>query len=64
MNEFRICPECGYKRGFHASFKKKDDNLYKIIFICPSCGSAYDINLETSSINNLKAQKTDQFGES
>ncbi len=64
MNEFRICPECGYKRGFHVSFKQMEDGSYKIIFICPSCGSAYDINLKTNSIKNLKVEKKAQYGES
>ena len=40
--EFKICPSCGYKDGFHSMFKKEDD-FNKWLFICPSCHEVFDI---------------------
>ncbi|TYB30343.1 MAG: hypothetical protein FXF47_09395 [Candidatus Mcinerneyibacterium aminivorans] len=62
MEEFRVCPECGYQRGFHVSFRNRK-NSYKIIFICPSCGSAYDLNLKTDKIESLNETKINQYKE-
>ncbi|MEN6442425.1 MAG: hypothetical protein ABFC71_01555 [Methanoregula sp.] len=51
-DEFHICPHCGYEAGFHTSFLRvnagKDNpvkstrELYRVILICPECGSRYD----------------------
>jgi hypothetical protein len=41
-NEFKICPSCEYKDGFHSMFRKKGD-ITKWLFICPSCHSVFDI---------------------
>jgi transposase len=41
-NEFKICPTCGYKDGFHSMFKK-DGDITKWLFICPSCHHIFDI---------------------
>jgi len=41
-DEFKICPSCGYKDGFHSMFKKEQD-FTKWLFICPSCHSVFDI---------------------
>lgn len=40
--EFKICPACGYKDGFHSMLKKADDK-FKWLFICPSCHAVFDI---------------------
>jgi len=40
--EFKVCPECGYKDGFHSMFKKEGD-ITKWLLICPSCHSIFDI---------------------
>jgi hypothetical protein len=40
--EFKICPSCGYKDGFHSMFRKEKDAT-KWFFICPSCHSVFDI---------------------
>ena len=40
--EFKVCPACGYKDGFHSMFKKEDD-VTKWLFICPSCHQVFDI---------------------
>jgi len=40
--EFKICPSCGYKDGFHSMFKKETD-ITKWLFICPSCHDVFDI---------------------
>ena len=41
-DEFKICPECGYKDGFHSMFKKGNDAT-NWLFICPSCRSVFDL---------------------
>ncbi len=40
--EFRVCPNCGYERGFHSSFLKAAEG-YRIVLICPNCGARYDV---------------------
>ncbi len=49
-NEFKICPSCGYKDGFH-SMLKKEENVTKWLFICPSCHDVFDIG------HTLKTEK-------
>ncbi len=41
-DEFKVCPICGYKDGFHSMFKKEGDTV-KWLFICPSCHEVFDI---------------------
>ena len=41
------CPVCGYKDGFHVSFKAVSGNI-KIILICPSCHSRFDPSWDLS----------------
>lgn len=40
--EFKVCPSCGYRDGFHSAFQKEGD-VTKWLFICPSCHVVYDI---------------------
>ena len=49
--EFRICPACGYQRGFHVSFMPNgSDKPERLVPICPSCGGRYEIgNLLSNS---------------
>ncbi|HSV96265.1 MAG TPA: hypothetical protein VLM75_04940 [Spirochaetota bacterium] len=60
MDEFRICPNCGYARGFHASFRKEKEGLM-VIFICPECGSSYDIGLFENRISELDPRRGDSY---
>ena len=39
--EFKICPSCGYRDGFHSMFRKEGD-INKWLFICPSCHKVFD----------------------
>ena len=41
-NEFKVCPSCGYKDGFHSMLKKEEDET-KWLFICPACHDVFDI---------------------
>lgn len=41
-NEFKICPTCGYKDGFHSMFRREDEST-KWLFICPHCHEIFDI---------------------
>jgi transposase-like protein len=40
--EFKVCPSCGYKDGFHSMFRR-EDGITRWLFICPSCHSVFDI---------------------
>jgi hypothetical protein len=40
-DEFRICPSCGYNRGFQVSFLRKAPDRFAIVLICPECGARY-----------------------
>jgi uncharacterized Zn finger protein len=40
--EFKICPSCGYKDGFHSMLRKEQES-YKWLFICPSCHVVFDV---------------------
>ena len=41
-DEFKICPSCGYEDGFHSMLKKEGD-ITKWLFICPSYHEVFDI---------------------
>lgn len=41
-DEFKICISCGYEDGFHTMLKKEGD-ITKWLFICPSCHNVFDI---------------------
>jgi hypothetical protein len=44
-----VCPECGYKDGFHVSFDfESDSGRGKIVLICPSCHQRFGIGWEIS----------------
>lgn len=43
-DEFRICPTCGYKDGFHSMFRK-EGQVIRWLFICPSCHNIFDIGM-------------------
>lgn len=42
--EFRTCPTCGYRDGFHSMFRQDGDST-KWLLICPSCHDTFDIGL-------------------
>lgn len=60
MEEFRICPVCNYERGFHSSFKK-EDNKIKVIFICPNCGSSFDLGLIEDRLKELNVKRGERY---
>ena len=41
-DEFKVCPVCDYKDGFHSMFKQEGKKI-KWLFICPSCHTVFDI---------------------
>ena len=41
-DEFKVCPSCGYEDAFHSMLKKEKD-ITKWLFICPSCHKVFDI---------------------
>ncbi|GAI46200.1 unnamed protein product [marine sediment metagenome] len=60
LDEFRVCPACGYKRGFHSSFKKEKNGI-KLIFICPNCGASFDIGLIENRIQELNPVRGNNY---
>ncbi len=44
-DEFKICPVCGYTDGFHSMLKKEKD-IIKWLFICPSCHKVFDAGMK------------------
>ncbi len=45
--EFKICPTCGYRDGFHSMLKKEHLEI-KIYFICPGCHDVFDADISFS----------------
>ena len=43
-DEFKICPTCKYRDGFHTMIKRTPDAIRQL-FICPSCHDVFDIGL-------------------
>jgi transposase len=41
-DEFKLCPLCNYKDGFHSMMKQDGDEI-RWLFICPSCHEVFDI---------------------
>lgn len=42
--EFKICPACGYKDGFHTMLQRKK-GVMKWLFICPACHQVFDAGM-------------------
>jgi predicted RNA-binding Zn-ribbon protein involved in translation (DUF1610 family) len=42
QGEFRVCPDCGYRDGFHSMFRA-DGEVVRWLFICPDCHRIFDI---------------------
>lgn len=40
--EFKVCPQCGYRDGFHSMFRKEGDAM-RWLFICPWCHQVFDV---------------------
>lgn len=43
-DEFRICPTCGYRDGFHCMFRKQAETT-RWLLICPACHKIFDIGM-------------------
>lgn len=50
MQEFRVCAECGYQRGFHVFFTDNGEGQVALGLICPNCGRSYDIGWKTTDV--------------
>ena len=53
-NEFKICPSCGYEDGFHTMLKKEGD-VMRLLFICPSCQNIFDIGQTLKDNNEIRS---------
>lgn len=59
-DEFRVCPNCGYDRGFHSTLVSRSPNadgltrftkvLYRVVLVCPECGARYDVGWRVSLV--------------
>lgn len=46
VEDFVICPNCGYEDGFHSVFEGLGkEGRAKWYLICPQCSSKYDLGL-------------------
>ena len=43
VGEVRVCPDCGYRRGFHVTFPDDDGGSRPAVLCCPECGARFDI---------------------
>ncbi len=43
-NEFKFCPICNYRDGFHTMLKRDGDKV-KQLYICPACHEVFDVRL-------------------
>jgi len=61
--EFRVCPQCGYERGFHLFFQETPQGI-AVGLICPNCGRSYDPGWLNREIDRpLVSKKGKQYGE-
>ncbi|MFQ5354620.1 MAG: hypothetical protein ACE5DR_06700 [Thermodesulfobacteriota bacterium] len=49
-DEFKVCPLCGYRDGFHSMFRKDGEKL-RWLFICPSCHEVFDTGLDAPAVS-------------
>ena len=61
MGEFRLCPACGYGRGFHIFFQGGEERA-RIGLICPSCGQSYDLGWVTGDVPGTEPKKGPLYG--
>ncbi len=52
-DEFKICPSCGYKDGFHTMLKK-EVGVVKWLFVCPSCHDVFDVGYSVADFSVSK----------
>ncbi|HOT93971.1 MAG TPA: hypothetical protein PK089_02115 [Methanoregulaceae archaeon] len=41
-DEARVCPDCGYTRGFHLTLLPGDADARPVVLCCPECGARFD----------------------
>jgi len=41
--EVRVCPDCGYARGFHVTLLPDDGEGRPAVLCCPECGARFEI---------------------
>lgn len=44
-DEFRICPVCSYRDGFHTMLRRENGEV-KTIYICPSCHELFEVDIQ------------------
>ncbi len=46
---FKVCPNCGYRDGFHIMLERKGKKRIAMKLICPSCSVVFDAGLQLVS---------------
>jgi hypothetical protein len=60
QGEIYQCPSCGYRDGFHLSFRLNQEALKgKVYLICPSCHSRFRIGWEIS-VSSFEEKDADE----
>lgn len=49
--EFKNCPLCGYRDGFHSMLQKKGETIHWL-FICPACHEVFDVGQKLAPFQN------------
>ena len=62
MEEFRVCPSCGYERGFHVFLRAGREGRTAIGLVCPGCGQSYDAGWITRDIPGGDPRAGDRYG--
>ncbi len=62
MEEFRVCPSCGYERGFHVFLRAGREGRTAIGLVCPGCGQSYDAGSITGDIPGGDPRAGDRYG--
>lgn len=44
-DEFRVCPACNYRDGFHTMLRRENGTV-KTIYICPSCHELFEVDIQ------------------
>ncbi len=60
MDEFRVCPSCGYGRGFHVFFRRSGEAV-SIGLICPSCGRSFDLGWISREVPGVEGREGPAF---
>jgi len=62
VEEFRVCPSCGYERGFHVFLSAEEGGRTAIGLVCPNCGQSYGVGWITRDISGGAPREGARYG--